>query len=147
MCNFDENSTLYPVWYAFAVAFHPSLNIDRKFVVRGFRHTFKQLNNFQFVPAEMLPYFDPITVRQLRNCTQTVYAKKERFSSSEIFSCEIKLVIDSLKKWLAEKYFKCYNQLDSITKQNVKRENPIDWNIDAIRSLILLSNKNLKGKI
>ena len=63
MCNFDENSTLYPVWYAFAVAFHPGLNIDRKFVVRGFRHTFKQLNNFQFVPAEMLPYFDPITVR------------------------------------------------------------------------------------
>lgn len=53
----------------------------------------------------MLPYFDPITARQLRDYATPVYAKKEKFSLSEIFSCEllliiiiaIKIVIDLLK--------------------------------------------------
>ena len=27
--NFDEDATLYPVSYAFVIAFHPSLNIEK----------------------------------------------------------------------------------------------------------------------
>ena len=43
--NFDKDSTLYPVSYAFVVPFHPNLNIEKKFVVRSFNHTFEQLND------------------------------------------------------------------------------------------------------
>ena len=126
--NFDEDSTLYPVSYAFVVAFHPSLIIDKIFVVRSFNHTFEQLNDVRYLSHEILPYFDPITARQLRDCVQAVHAKKERFSLSKMFSCKLKFIIDLLKRWLAEKYFRRYKELDFFTKQKFKRENPIDWN-------------------
>ena len=61
--SFDEDGTVYPVSYAFVVAFHPSLNLDRTFVVRSFNHNFDQLNNVGYLLDEMLPYHDPITVR------------------------------------------------------------------------------------
>ena len=46
----------------------------------------------------MLPYFDPIIARQLKDCALAVHAKKkERFSQNEIFSSELNFVIDILK--------------------------------------------------
>ena len=72
----------------------------------------------------MLPYFDPTMARQLTDCAQ---AKKERYSVSEMFLCGLKFVINLLKKWLAEKYFRSYRELDFFSKQRFKRENPIDW--------------------
>ena len=53
--NFDKDVTLYPVSYAFVVAFHLSLNLDRIFVVRSFNHTFDQLNDVGYLLDEMLP--------------------------------------------------------------------------------------------
>ena len=43
--DFDEDPTLYPVSYAFMIAFYPSLNIEKISVVRSFNHTFEQLND------------------------------------------------------------------------------------------------------
>ena len=63
--NFDEDSTLYPLSYSFLIAFQPDLNIEKIFVVRTFNHTFEQLNGVGYLSNEMLPYFDPITARQL----------------------------------------------------------------------------------
>lgn len=71
----------------------------------------------------MLPYFDSITARQLRDCAQAVYAKKV----CEMFTCELKFVIDFLKKWLTEKYFRRCRELDLFSKQKFKREKLIDW--------------------
>ena len=89
--NFDDDPSMYPVSYTFLVSFHPSLNLDGLFVVRSFNHTFDQLNSFSYLLDEMLHYFDPITVRQLRDCAQAVYEKKEKFSLSEVFSWELNL--------------------------------------------------------
>ena len=44
-----------------------------------------------------------------------------------MFSCELKFVIDLLKKWLAGKFFNRYKELDMLTKQWFKRQNPINW--------------------
>ena len=44
-----------------------------------------------------------------------------------MFSCELKFVIDILKKCLSEKYYKLSKELEFFTKQKFKRENPIDW--------------------
>ena len=38
--NFEEDATLYPVSYAFVIAFHPSLNIEKISATRSFKHTF-----------------------------------------------------------------------------------------------------------
>ena len=43
--NFDEDATLYPVSYAFVVAFCQPFNIEKIPIVRSFNHTFKQLND------------------------------------------------------------------------------------------------------
>ena len=96
--NFDEDATLYPVSYAFVVAFHLSLNIEKRPVVRSFNHTFEQLNDMSYLSDEMLPYIDPIMTRQLRDCAATVFNKKEKYLLIELFSCELKFVIDLLKK-------------------------------------------------
>ena len=50
---------------------------------------------------EILPYFDPITARQLKDYAIAVFNKKERFSLSKVFSSELKFVIDLLKKTIS----------------------------------------------
>ena len=35
-----------------------------------------------------------------------------------MFSCELKFVIDLLKKWLAENFFNRYKELDMLTKNS-----------------------------
>ena len=111
-----------------SMTFHPSLNIEKIPVVRSFNHTFEQLNDVSYLSDEILPYFDPITTRQLRDCAAAVFTKTEKYSLIEMFSCELKFVIDLLKKWLAEKYFSRYKELDLFSKQRFERENFIDWN-------------------
>ena len=75
----------------------------------------------------MLPFIDPITTRQLRDCAAAVFTKKQKYSVSKMFSCELKFAIDLLKKWLAEKMFNRYKNLDMLTKQRFERQNPIYW--------------------
>ena len=47
---------------------------------------------------------------QLKDCAIAVFSKKERFSLSEVFSCELKLVIHLLK------FFKRFRELDYFTE-------------------------------
>ena len=70
--NMIYNCTLYPVSYAFVVTFHPKLDIEKTFVVRNFNHTLEQLNDISYLANKMLPYFDPITAWQLRDCALAV---------------------------------------------------------------------------
>lgn len=47
--NFNEGSTHCLVWYAFVVAFHPDMNIEKIFVARSFNHAFEQLNDVGYL--------------------------------------------------------------------------------------------------
>ena len=120
--NLDEDATLYPVSYAFVVAFHPLLNIEKITIFRSFNHTFEQLNDVSYLSDEMLPYIDPITTRQLRNCAAAVFNKKKKYSLIEMFSCKLKFVIDLLKSGL---------------QKNI---------LAGTRNLIYFQNKDLRGK-
>ena len=96
--NFDEDATLYPVFYAFLIAFHPLLNIEKMLLVRSFNHTFEQLNVVSYLKDEIVPFVDPIMTRRFRDCAAAVLIKKQKYSLSQMFSCELKFVIDLLKK-------------------------------------------------
>ena len=37
-----------------------------------------------------------------------------------MFSCELKFVIDILKKWLSEKYFRRFKELDFLPNENLR---------------------------
>ena len=125
--NFEEDYAIYLVSYSFVVAFHSCLNLEKIFVGRSFNHSFESLIDVGYLTEELLPYFDPIMARQLKNCVIAVFNKKEQFSLSEMFSCELKFVIDLLTKWLVNKFFKRFRKLDYFTKQRFKNENPINW--------------------
>ena len=84
--NFDEDCTLYAVSYAFAVAFHPKLKVERIYVDRSFNHTFDQLNDVSYLSNEMLLYIDPIAAGILRDCVLAAHNEKARFSLTEMFS-------------------------------------------------------------
>lgn len=122
---FDEDSTLYPVSYSFVVAFHPDLNLEKIFVVRDFNQTFDQLNDMGYLASKMLHYFDSIMARQRRDCAKEVFKKKEKYVISKMFPCKLKFLIDILKKWLGEKFFQRFNELDLFSKQRFKSENLI----------------------
>ena len=103
--NFEEDASLYPISYAFVVAFHPLLNLEKLSVVRSFNDIYEQLNDDVYLFGEMLPFVGPITTKKLRDCASKVFQKKEKYVVSEMFSCELKFVIDVLKKGLTEKIF------------------------------------------
>ena len=44
-----------------------------------------------------------------------------------MFSCELKFILDSYKKWSEEKFTGRNTELDLFTKQRYKREYPLDW--------------------
>ena len=121
-----QMSSMYPVSYAFVVAFNSDLKLEKIFVVRSFNDSFDQFNGVGYLSSEILQYFDPITARQSRECEESVFIKKEKFSLGEMFSCELKFVIDILKKWLIEKIFQRFDKLDMLSKQSFKRENLIN---------------------
>ena len=123
--NSDDDGTLYPVSNAFVVPLYQNLNNEKISFVRSFNHTFERLNDVRYLSNKILLYFDPITARQLKDCALAV--QKGRFSLSKVFSCEIKFVIDILKKWLAEKYFRRFKEFDIFTKKKFEKENPINW--------------------
>ena len=71
-----SDNGMYPVYYCFIVAFHPSLDLDKITVLRSFNDSFEQLNDISYLPNEMIRYFDHITVKQLQACTKDVLRKK-----------------------------------------------------------------------
>ena len=107
-CNFDDEASMYPVSYAFVVAFHPSLNLDRLFVVKSLNHAFDQLNSMGYLLDEMLSYFDPITVQQLLYCAQAVYEKK--------------FVIDLLKAVLVRNILDVIKNLIFLQSKSLRRK-------------------------
>ena len=75
----------------------------------------------------MLPFIDPITKRQLKDCAAAVFTKTQKYSLGKMVFSELKFVIDLLKKWLAEKSFSRYKELDMLSKQRFKKQNPTSW--------------------
>ena len=121
----DDN--MYPISYCFIVAFHPLLELEKITVLRSFNDSLEQLNDISYLSEEMIRYFDPITVKQLQNCAEDVFNKKNYFSLIEMFNCELKFVIDVCKKWMDEKFMRKNAALKMHSKQKYKKKNHVDF--------------------
>ena len=44
-----------------------------------------------------------------------------------MFFCELKFLVDILKKWINDKFTRRYLELDLFTKQRFRRNNPVRW--------------------
>ena len=125
--NFEKSETkMYPVSYCFIVTFHSSLDLDKITVLRSFNDSFNRLNYISYLSDEMIGYFNPITAKQLQGCAEDVLQKKNCFSLMEMFTCELKFVIDICKKWTTEKFMRKNSALEMRSKQEYKKKNPVD---------------------
>ena len=103
------------------IAYHQKLNLNEILIIRSFNQAFEQLNDVSYLTGEMIHYFDPATVRQLKGCVKFVDGKKEKYSLSKMFSCELKFIIYILKTWLCEKFFRRFQEPRSFhQKKNVQ---------------------------
>ena len=117
--NFDDDASIYPISYAFVVAFHPSLNVDSLWC-----EVLITCSNNWIVSVIVWMKCSSILIPQPYNSWETAH---KQFLLSKIFSCKLKFVADLLKKWLAKKYFRRYKELDFLSKQKFKMKNPVDW--------------------
>ena len=101
------------------IAFHQKLNLNEILIIRSFNQAFEQLNDVSYLTGEMIHYFDPATVRQLKGCVKFVDGKKEKYSLSKMFSCELKFIIYILKTWLCEIFSEDSKSLDLFTKKKM----------------------------
>ena len=94
---------LLPVSYVMVIAFCLKF---KNFIVISFNQTFEKLSDVSNLAGEMLHYFEMVTTRQFKDCAKFACEKKERHLLSEMFSCELKLVIDILENGLAKSFSK-----------------------------------------
>ena len=122
----DYLTDMYVVSYCFTIAFHKSYSLDKITVVRSFNDSFVDLADLFSIPSEMLELRDNVTASQLYNCIQNIAAKKTHHTLTEMFCCELKLVVDICKKWIKTK-FSSRLVLSFGTKNKFREQNPLNF--------------------
>ena len=78
-------------------AFHPSLNLDKIVIFRSFQQNLEEINSLDHFSQDHIQFFDPITIKQMRDAALSVLAREKTTAFSEFFSVELKFTIDTLK--------------------------------------------------
>ena len=126
-CDFTspENSTMSAVSYAIVIAWHPKLNLQRQFVVRGFNHTLEELTDVSYLTEEQLSLRKQLTTEQLRDAAVEVNKGKNRNAINVLFNIELKFICDTLLKWFNYKIKSCHLEIPQLEKLKFERLNPI----------------------
>ena len=124
-CLDPESNKMNVISYVIIVAFHPKLQLPRIIIERSFGHSLEKLCQIDYLTSEQLRYKDIITLKQLRDCALAVHKKSNLLAVSEMFFTELKFATDCVLKWFYSKYRNL--ELDTKSKNEFERENPIDW--------------------
>ena len=90
---------MYVVGYCMVVSFNKSLNFDKMVIYRSYQKTADEVYDISHFRQEHVPFFDQVTLRQLKDAASAV-AFKEKFTSlAEMFYIELKFTIDALTLW------------------------------------------------
>lgn len=93
------DSKMYVVGYCMVVSFNKSLNFDKMVIYRSYQKTADEVYDISHFKQEHVPFFDQVTLRQLKDAASAV-AFKEKFTSlAEMFYIELKFTIDALTLW------------------------------------------------
>ena len=107
-------------------AFNPDLNFDKIVIFWSFQQTEDEICVLNHFSEEHVKYFDKVSFKQLKDSITNVLNKVKSTSLSEMFSTELKFIIDVLVKWFNGVFKFRFNELDEVKKQKFSRENPID---------------------
>lgn len=78
-------------------SFNKTLKFDKIVIFRSFRQSVNELYDIGHFKQEHVPFFDQVTLRQLKDAASAVAFREKCTSLSEILSVELKFTVDTLK--------------------------------------------------
>ena len=113
------DTVMYAVSYCQIYTFHPELNLGKIVTYRNFQQKPQEIYDLSHFKSEHVPFFDKVTLRQLKDAASAVLSRKKSTSLAELFSNELKFTIDTLKYWFNRIIKPKFFEVDSFMK--------IDW--------------------
>ena len=123
------DSKMYVVSYCQIYAFHPALNLDKIVIYRSFQQTPEGIYDLSHFKSERAPFFDNITLKQLKDAASAVLSRQKCTSFADPFTTELKFTIDTLRDWfnriIKPKFFKldCFKKTAWRKKSSNQRNN------------------------
>ena len=118
------HSKMYVVSYCMIVSFNKSLNFDKMVIFRSYQQTAVELYDISHFKHEHVPFFDQLTLRQLKDAASAVAFREKCTSLAEMFSIELKFTIDTLKLYFNNIINPRFTELEYIHKNHFKDQNP-----------------------
>ena len=119
------DSRMYVMSYCMIFSFDKALNFNKFVIFRNFQQTAIELYDISHFKQEHVPFFDQVTLRQLKDVTSAVAFREKCTSLAEMFSIELKSTIDTLKLWFNQIIKPRFFELDNNQKECFKKDNPI----------------------
>ena len=111
-------SQMYVMSYCMIISFNKALNFDKIVIFRSYQQTSIEPYDISHFKQEHVPFFDQVTLRQLKDAASAVAFREKSTSVAEMFCLELKFAIDTLKLWfnkiIKPRFFEVdYGQKDS----------------------------------
>ena len=119
------DSKMYVVSYVMVVSFNKSLNFDKMVIHRNYQQTPEELYDISHFRQEHVPFFDQVTLRQLKNGVSAVAFKEKCTSLAEINCIELKFTIDSIELWFNKIIKPRFFEIQYSQKEHFRQKNPI----------------------
>ena len=119
------DSKMFVISYCMIFSFNKSLNFDKIVIFRSFQQSINELYDISHFKNEHVPFFDKRLLGQLKHAASAVSSRKNCTSLAEMFSVELKFIIDNLKDWFTKLIKPKMFELDYNKKEEWKKQNPI----------------------
>ena len=83
--------------YCMIFSFNKALNYDTIVIFRSFQQSANQLYDISHFKQEHFPFFDHVTLRQLKDAASAVLFTEKCSSLAGMFCIELKITIDIVK--------------------------------------------------
>ena len=122
-----DDKKMFVVSYCQIYAFHPSLNLEKVVTFRSFQQNFEEVNSLDHFAQDHFCFFDPVTIKQMRDAALSGLAKEKTTPLSETFLVELKFTIDTLIKWFHATFKSRFLELSDFSKRAFLERSPLDF--------------------
>ena len=136
---------MFVVSYSQIYSFHPSLNLNKIVIFQSFQQTAEGMYDLSQFKQKHVPFFNKTTFYQLKDAASAVLALEKSTSLAELFSVELKFIVNTLNEWFSRIIKLKFFELDDIKKQILLKENPIDQSKTICSICGLLLNIDSEG--
>ena len=112
-----DDKKMYVISYCQIHAFQPSLNLEKIVIFRSLQQNFEKMMCLNHFSQEHIPFFDQVTMRQVKDPALSVLSGEKTTSLSEFFALELKFTIDTFVKWFNAKFKQKFLELSDFQKQ------------------------------